>query len=601
MILIAVGLSFLFLMAGCTEKLEIGMKLEKNWKFKADSLNVGIIERWYGKHTSYQQWKDIKVSDFFDNYGLPNFQGVVWYHTTFMYHGDSTKMTIFFGAVDDEAEVWLNGIELGMHAGFAESFYFDVQHALRQGENTLVVRVKNIEGPGGIYKPVTLLHRNEVNLILRTPYADMPARKSADWVKDGVIYEVYLRSFSRDGSIKSLERRLGEIKELGVNTVWLMPIHPVGELNRKGKLGSPYSVEDYYAIDPEYGTIEDFQSLVKSTHDLGMHIIIDLVANHTSWDSKLIFEHSDWFTLDSTGSIVAPNSDWSDVADLDYNKYELRKYMIKMMKYWVKDIGIDGFRCDVAELVPTDFWERARKELDNIKPVMMLSEGTLPEHHVEAFDLTYAWNMYDVLPAMFRGEASAQTIDELLTREGYRFPKGSLRLRFNTNHDKNAWDIPATLRYSTQGAKMTAVLMFTIPGVPLIYNGEEVGNDKRLSLFEKVNIDWSRNADFKEFYKKLGSLRITHRSFAAGEYTLLRNSKDSRVYSFERAMSGEHVVVAFNFASTPVTVDVETPQVSDRTLIDYFSNQKSEIIQRRLRLTLPARGFAVLVAPPEDR
>ena len=248
-------------------------------------------------------------------------------------------------------------------------------------------------------------------------YASVYARKSADWVKNAVIYEVYLRSFSKEGTLKALESRIPELKKLGVTVVWLMPIHPVGKLLRKGTLGSPYSVQDYYGINPEFGTLDDFNSLVNTVHQEGLKIIIDLVANHTAWDNPMLKEHPEWYTHDASGKIISPNPDWTDVADLNYDSPELRMYMITMMKYWVHDIGIDGFRCDVAELVPTDFWNNARKELDAIKPVMMLSEGTIPEHHIRAFDLTYSWNMYAVLENVIKGSIAATVFDELLTSE----------------------------------------------------------------------------------------------------------------------------------------------------------------------------------------
>ena len=204
------------------------------------------------------------------------------------------------------------------------------------------------------------------------------ARHSEDWVRQGIIYEIYTRSFSPAGNFRGIEKRLPELKKLGVTILWIMPIHPVGVLHHKGKLGSQYSVQDYYGINPEFGTIDDFKRLVNRAHELGFHLIIDLVANHTSWDSKLINDHPDWFTKDSAGNIVSPNPDWTDVADLNYSQPGLRRYMIEMMKYWVRDIGIDGFRCDVAEMVPTDFWEAARAALDSIKPVMMLAEAHIP-------------------------------------------------------------------------------------------------------------------------------------------------------------------------------------------------------------------------------
>jgi len=266
----------------------------------------------------------------------------------------------------------------------------DVRKALRVGGNLLVVLVKDYAGGGGIYKPITLIETSLLDELLKSSFYGTPARPSADWVKDACIYSVYLRSFSREGTFLGLEKRIPELKAMGVTVLWLLPIHPVGVEKRKGRLGSPYAVRDYYGINPEFGTLDDFKRLLATVHKHGMKLIIDLVANHTSWDSKLMKEHPDWFTRDEEGRIVLPNADWTDVAALDYTQPGLRRYMIDMMTYWVKEVGIDGFRCDVAELVPTDFWNDARKELDAIKPIMMLSEGSIPEHHAEAFDLTYS-------------------------------------------------------------------------------------------------------------------------------------------------------------------------------------------------------------------
>ena len=504
-------------------------------------------------------------------------------------------MSIFFGGVDDEAEVWLNGEKVGEHSGHSDPFYFDISNFLSKGDNELVVRVKDFGGPGGIYRPVVIVPQEQIELLLRSKYAEMNARESAEWVKDAIIYEVYLRSFSKDGSFKSLQRRLPEIKELGVNVIWLMPIHPVGELNRKGTLGSPYSVQDFYSVNPEFGTLDDFKSLVNSIHENGMKIIIDLVANHTAWDNKLIFEQPEWFTINNEGTILAPNSDCTDVADLNYEKYELRKYMIAMMKYWVKKIGIDGFRCDVSELVPTEFWERARRELDDIKSVLMLSEGTIPEHHVSAFDITYSWNIYDVLQNVVEGKKSVKIFDELLKRESMSFPKGSLRLRFNTNHDKNFFYGPSIIKYGKNGAKATAVLTYTFPGIPLLYNGDEVGNDKYLSLFEKVEIDWSKNPEFRDFYNKLGALHTTHKALSLGDFKRIKCSDEERVYTFERKYGEDHVIVVINFDKKTKEAKLSDLTFKDGSLFEYFSGERFTVVDGEFQAILESYGYYVFI------
>ncbi|MBI2619568.1 MAG: alpha-glucosidase C-terminal domain-containing protein [Ignavibacteriales bacterium] len=570
--------------------------LEGEWLFKVDSLDQGIAERWFSPDHQKSDWQLVELPSYWDRYGLEGYDGVGWYAKS-VELGDSTgPLAVFFEGVDDDADVWVNGKTVGSHTGYSDAFYLDVTDAVKPGINEIVVRVNDHSGPGGIYRPVLITPLRRVEELLRTEYAETNARESADWVRDAVIYEVYLRSFSREGNLKGLEKRVHELKDLGVTVLWLMPVHPIGDLNRKGSLGSPYAVADYYAVNPEFGTMEDFKSLVKTVHDREMKIIIDLVANHTAWDSKLMFESPEWFVKDKSGAIVSPNSDWTDVADLNFSHHELRKYMINMMKYWVDEVGIDGFRCDVAELVPTDFWYFSRGELDKIKPILMLSEGTLPEHHVKAFDITYAWNTFDVLEKVIKGSTRAPIFLEILKNEGYRFPKGSLRMRFNANHDKNAWDSPAVLKFGREGAKATAVLMFTVPGIPLIYNGEEVGNEKRLSLFEKVDIDWRKGSDFRKLYGRLGSLRRNHPALRYGVLTELSNSDNDKILSFLRNYGADSVITVINFSNTQKTVTVEIGQAGAASgFADVFSRTRTKAVRGALQLTLPPLGFQILV------
>jgi len=588
---------FSVICAGCTMNEPLRINLNGPWFFQVDSLDKGLSEAWYAQHFDRSGWIEAAVPDQWERYDLPSYDGVGWFSTKFEYTGGVQLIALFFGGVDDDADVWINGAKVGSHVGYSEAFYFDITKALRHGTNEAVIRVVDYSGPGGIYKPVTLVPLDRVLELLRTKFSQLNARPSDDWVKDAVIYEVYLRSFSKEGSFKELERSIPELKKLGVTVLWLMPIHPVGKLHRKGTLGSPYAVQDYYAINPEFGTLEDFRSLVNTAHHYGLKIIIDLVANHTAWDSKLMSDHPEWFTKDALGKVLSPNDDWTDVADLDYSRQELWDYMIEMMKYWVRGVGIDGYRCDVAELVPTKFWNRARKELDSIRPVMMLSEGTLPEHHVEAFDLTYAWNFYDVLSKVITGSTSAGVFEELLKNESYQFPKGSLRMRFNTNHDKNAWDAPIVKKFTRAGAKASAALTFTFPGVPLIYNGEEAGNDKRLDLFEKVEIDWTKNHDFRELYATLSALRRDHPALRHGEYASLKNSDGEKVISFIRQLGSDKLIVVVNLSDQSREVKISLLSRTNMKLIDHFTGRSVDAVDGQLALELRPFEFYVLNLP----
>lgn len=428
-----------------------------------------------------------------------------------------------------------------------------------------------------------------------TPFAQESARPSEEWVKQGIIYEVNTRAFSKEGNFTGVEKRLPELKKLGVTILWIMPIHPVGIEKRKGTLGSPYSIQDYYAVNPEFGTMDDFKNLTNKSHELGLKIVIDLVANHTSWDSKMAKEHPEWFNKDSAGNFIPPVADWSDVIDLNYDNKELRAYMIEMMKYWVRDAGIDGFRCDVSEMVPVEFWNEARAALDSIKPVFMLSEGMYAEHHLKAFDVTYGWNSYHGAAAIFKGEKPASEMDSVLIRESLAYPKGSLRMRFSSNHDENAWDMPDVTKFGKEGAKLAAVLANTYPGVPLLYSGQEVGNDVKLGLFEKFEIDWTKGKEWTEFYRKLYAFRKNNPALAVGDYQCVKNNLPEHVYAFIRTDGKNTILAAFNFSNKERTVHLELPKAFPSLKFTNAFTGKKVSYKNIGKLTLPKYGYRVFV------
>ncbi|MDD8018043.1 MAG: alpha-amylase family glycosyl hydrolase [Bacteroidota bacterium] len=427
-----------------------------------------------------------------------------------------------------------------------------------------------------------------------SPYAITSARSSEEWVKKGIIYEIFPRQFSNEGNFSAIEHRIPELKKLGVTILWLMPIYPVGIEKRKGTYGSPYSVKDYYGINPEYGTLRDFKKLISSAHKHGLKIIIDIVANHTSWDSRLMKEHPEWFTKDSTGKFIPPVPDWTDVVDLDYSQPGLRRYMIDMLKYWVHNVGVDGFRCDVAEMVPTDFWNEARAALDSLRPIMMLSEGQYPEHHVKAFDLTYSWNFYQTINAVIKNEKPAAEFDSTLAREALAFPKNSLRMRFSSNHDENAWDNPDVIKFGDDGAKLAAVLVNTFPGVPLLYDGQEVGNEVKLGLFEKFNIDWKKGKDFRDLYKKLFALRKKNPALSIGEFEHVSNSNSGKIYSFIRSSGKNKILVVLNFSDKQENCDLTLNANIPLRFSDAFSGKKVDF-KNVSSLILPKFGYRIFV------
>lgn len=389
--------------------------------------------------------------------------------------------------------------------------------------------------------------------------APAAARTAPEWLRTGLIYEVFPRDFSPKGDFNGVTAQLDRLKDLGVNVVWLMPIHPLGKEKSKGSLGSPYAVRDFDAINPDYGTADDLKKLVAGAHKRDMKVFIDIVANHTSWDSVLM-KHPDWYTHDAAGKIIPPNPDWVDVADLDYGNAGLREYMKTMMVRWVRDFGIDGFRCDYAAGVPRDFWESVRADLDKVKPgIALLAEADDPALLQRAFDIDYAWDFYHAVSEALAGRVPASTVRETWERAAAAYPRGALRLRFSDNHDQ----LRATAQAGLPAALAASALMYTLDGVPLLYNGMEVGDTTESAapaLFEKLPIVWDmaeRRPQVAPYYRALAALRRAHPAFTHGGVKWLRNGDETRVLSFERSGAGESLVVVANLSSTSFSGLVE--------------------------------------------
>jgi len=378
-----------------------------------------------------------------------------------------------------------------------------------------------------------------------------------EWSYNNAIYEVNIRQYTEEGTIKAFEKHLPQLKELGADILWLMPIHPIGDKNRKGTLGSYYSVKDYKAVNPEFGTLEEFKSLVKMIHKMGMYVIIDWVANHTAWDNQWIEENPGFYLKDSLGNIIPPNPDWTDVADLNFDNKELWKEMIDALKFWVEECDIDGYRCDVAGMVPIDFWIEARTELEKIKNVFMLAEWDTPEVHL-AFDMTYDWDLHHILNGIAKEEKTVLDLIEHLNKNEEKFPADAFRMQFTSNHDENSWNGTEFERLG-DGVEAFAVLTCLIPDMPLVYSGQEAGNNKRLSFFEKDLVEWKDDKLF-DIYSKFFQLKKNNKALQngtlGGEMNYIKSSDEKNIFAFSRNVEKDKVLSLFNLSNKAVEFDL---------------------------------------------
>lgn len=430
------------------------------------------------------------------------------------------------------------------------------------------------------------------------PYAPQPYVRLAhpDWTRNAVIYQLNTRQFTAEGTFAAAQKELPRLKALGADIIWLMPVHPIGEKNRKGTLGSPYSVRDFRGVNPEFGTLEDLKRFVDAAHALGLHVILDWVGNHTAWDNPLVTEHPDWYERDWKGDFrPTPWWDWSDIIDLDYSKPGLRRYMTSAMKYWVEEVGVDGFRCDVAAYVPLDFWENARRELETVKPVFMLAEAEQRDLHARAFDASYAWGLANSLGSIAQGKADVGALFGHYSENESAWPQDAYRMTFTSNHDFNSWHGADEELYGKAFEAVT-VLTFTGEGMPLIYNGQEAGLSKRLEFFEKDPIEW-RDHPNNDLYRKLARLKHETAALANGEtgarMVPVVNDAPGKALSFLRFGATDGVFVVINFSNEKRAVGFkETPHLGK--YVDYFSGKPAEFREGDT-VSLAPWGYAVFV------
>lgn len=421
--------------------------------------------------------------------------------------------------------------------------------------------------------------------------------KHPEWSRNAVIYEVNLRQYTDSGTVTAFAKELPRLKDLGVDILWFMPIHPISKQDRKGTLGSYYAVADYTAFNPEFGTIEQFKDVVKQAHQQGMKVILDWVPNHSGRDNKWVTEHPDWYEKDSLGNMKGIY-DWTDVYVFDYANKEMRKGMIDAMKFWLTDVDVDGFRCDVAGEVPTDFWDEAHPQLQAVKEdVFMLAEASKPELQKNGFDMGYNWPMKDLFSAIaatsgqytFKGsdgnvrefpETHAVAIDSLVKQQAEEYPKDTYLMNMVTNHDLNSWEGTEFERLGNL-TDAFAVLSYTLPGMPLIYTGQETGMNRAFEFFEKDKApSWEpRNAYFT-FYQNLNRLKHTEHALAAGleggeMVSYATASPDLIVFSREKDNSKVVVLANLGKENTEVKFSGKTPKVDG--MINFFTEEDAQL------------------------
>jgi glycosidase len=418
-----------------------------------------------------------------------------------------------------------------------------------------------------------------------------------DWSYNLSIYEVNVRQYTASGTFAEFETHLDRLKDIGAGILWFMPIHPIGVQNRLGSLGSYYSVKDYYDVNPEFGTLDDFKALVDSIHAKGMYVLMDWVGNHTAWDNPLTLTHPEWYVKDGSGDFTPPpGTNWTDVIQLDYSKLELRAYMIDAMKFWITETDIDGFRCDAVSFIPLDFWTEAITELKSFKPeIFMLAEGDAPQYMTAGFDMTYAWGLLGfgngILINIAEGTNNANVINTYSTQENIYYPAPHYRMYFTSNHDENSW-YGTVLEEFGDAAEIFAVFTATFRSMPLIYSGQEAGLDHRLLFFDKDEITWQQHP-FTEVYTKLLNLKKENKALwngaAGGQLQRITTTNNPAIFAFLREKENCKAFAVFNLTSTEQTVTLNGNLYAGKYR-DVFG-EDSILFNENEEITLPAWGY----------
>ena len=428
---------------------------------------------------------------------------------------------------------------------------------------------------------------------------NLSAQDHHDWSYNLSIYEVNVRQYTHAGTFAAFEAHLDRLKNLGVGILWFMPIHPIGVKNRIGSLGSYYSVKDYYGVNPEFGTLADFKALVDSVHTKGMYVLMDWVANHTSWDNTLTITHPDWYVKDNEGNFTPPpGTDWSDVIQLDYSKRGLRDYMIDAMKFWIDSVNVDGFRCDAASFVPIDFWTNAITELKNNNPgIFMLAEDDGTQYNTAGFDMTYGWGYHSfgsgILNNIVAGTNNAFVLNTYTTQENINYPAPYYRMYFTSNHDDNSWYGTVYEQFG-DAAQEFAVLTMTYRSMPLIYSGQEAGLNHRLAFFDKDEIIWKPDT-MAYLYSTLLHLKKDNKALwnesYGGQLQRVTTTNNAYIFAFVREKENDKVFGVFNLSDQAKTFTFNGTLYTGKYR-DVFTNDSVSFTENT-EMTLSAWSYEV--------
>lgn len=383
------------------------------------------------------------------------------------------------------------------------------------------------------------------------------------WSYSAVLYEMNVRQLTPEGTLRAAARKLPFLRDMGIDAVWLMPIYPIGERNRKGSLGSYYSIRDYCAVNPELGTMADLDAFVAEAHALGMKVLLDWVANHTARDARWIDEQPAWYERDADGEPAVP-WDWMDTAKLDYANREVWTAQADGMEFWIREHAVDGFRCDMAMLVPIEFWNRTARRLRGAKPDLFLlaeaEEQNLFEE--EAFDACYGWKMHHLMNDVAQQTVRVTALRDYIYADRKQFPDWAMRLAFTSNHDENSW---SGSEFTRMGAarEIMAAFTFVVPrGMPLVYTGQEIGYDHSFAFFDRDPIGFYGGNSFTDFYRRLCTLRHSNPALAAGgnggKMVEVRNNAEDCLLTFVREVEGNRVLVMMNMSPYAIQTDYYT-------------------------------------------